>query len=515
MTDRLDTFVEVGHEPIPGAPTEAQLILEAFDGILDGSVRTIPALNLNGASERFGHVASAMLALMSQLTDRERDLSLASAAVEHGAIAMSIFGRDGRYLRVNDETCHRTGFTPEEYSSMYVWDTAPEFTQERLDQMWDAYDPATPPRFSTLVRRKDGSQVPVDLAIRVMELHGEQYIVVFSSDVSERKRTEEALLESEQKFAHAFNGNPVGMSIFDGDGLYVEMNRAWEKYTGYTREEALGHHFAELPAWENASELEAAMSAFMDNGRLEGAEVSFLTKVGDRRIGVLTAELLQIGGRACVLGTIQDVTERKRAEKERLDSIVQLEALTQQTIATMAGLVEARDPYTAGHERRVTQLAVAIGTELGFDSQTLMGLRVSAQLHDIGKMVVPAEILAKPGKLSFAEFALVKGHAEAGASMLSTIDFPWPVMQIVLQHHERLDGSGYPLGVAADEILPEARLLAVADVVEAMSADRPYRPSLGLEAALAEIQRGRSTLYDDDAVDACLRLFAEGRFSFD
>jgi len=257
------------------------------------------------------------------------------------------------------------------------------------------------------------------------------------------------------------------------------------------------------------------MNSFVEMGHVDGLEVSFLTKGGERRVGALTAEVLDVAGRACILSTMQDITARKHAEEERLASAMRLEVLTHQTIATMASLVEARDPYTAGHQRRVTSLSAAIGTELGFDKQTIAGLSVAAQLHDIGKMTVPAEILAKPGKLSYAEFALVKGHVEAGANMLSSIDFPWPVAQIVLQHHERLDGSGYPRGIAGEETLMEARVLAVADVVEAMSAHRPYRASLGLGAALAEIERGSATLFDADAVNACISVFAHNEFSFE
>jgi putative nucleotidyltransferase with HDIG domain len=182
---------------------------------------------------------------------------------------------------------------------------------------------------------------------------------------------------------------------------------------------------------------------------------------------------------------------------------------------TMARLVEARDPYTAGHEERVTSLSVAIAQEMGLDERKIVGLEVAARLHDIGKVSVPAEILAKPGRLSEAEFSLVRGHAAASGEILSSIDFPWPIAKIVVQHHERLDGSGYPNGLRNGEILTEARILAVADVVEAMWAHRPYRPSLGLEAALDEIARGRGWLYDRQAVDACIRLFRENRFSFE
>jgi HD-GYP domain-containing protein (c-di-GMP phosphodiesterase class II) len=178
-----------------------------------------------------------------------------------------------------------------------------------------------------------------------------------------------------------------------------------------------------------------------------------------------------------------------------------------QTVEVATTLSEMRDPYTAGHERRVAQVAVAISAELGFDTQRQEGLRVAGYLHDIGKIMIPSEILSKPGKLSSVEFALIKGHPQASYDVLKGVEFPWPVAMVALQHHERIDGSGYPQGLKGEAILFEARIIAVADVVEAMSSHRPYRPGLGIEKALAEIERGRATAYDAEVVDACLRLF--------
>jgi len=179
------------------------------------------------------------------------------------------------------------------------------------------------------------------------------------------------------------------------------------------------------------------------------------------------------------------------------------------TVQVATTLSEMRDPYTTGHERRVAEVSVAIGAELGFDERRLEGLRVAGYLHDIGKITIPSEILSKPGKLTPVEFQLIKGHAQASYDVLKDVEFPWPVAQVALQHHERLDGSGYPHGLKGEAILLEARIMAVADVVEAMSSHRPYRPGLGIDKALAEIERGRGSAYDPAVVDACLRLFRD------
>jgi PAS domain S-box-containing protein len=204
---------------------------------------------------------------------------------------------------------------------------------------------------------------------------------------------------------------------------------------------------------------------------------------------------------------------REQAEAELAATVKELHSQLSDTIKAMGALVGMRDPYTAAHERRVTALAVAIGADMELGEEQLEGLSFAGEVHDIGKVAVPAEILTKPAKLSGVEFTIVKMHAEASRDILSSINFRQPVVDIVAQHHERLDGSGYPDGLRGDEILPEARILAVADVVEAMASHRPYRAGLGLDAALEEVRTGAGVRYDAAAVAACERVFASG-FSF-
>ena len=209
---------------------------------------------------------------------------------------------------------------------------------------------------------------------------------------------------------------------------------------------------------------------------------------------------------------IQDITERKRAEAEAQRYLEEIELAMMATVRVASAMGEVRDPYTAGHERRVAELTAAIGEEMGFTPFQVEGLRVAGNLHDIGKITVPAEILSKPGKISATEFALIKEHAQQGYEILKDVSFPWPVAAVAQQHHERFDGSGYPQGLKGEAIILEARILAVADTVEAMSSHRPYRPGRGLEAALEEIEEFRGVRYCPQAVDACLRLFREKNY---
>jgi HD-GYP domain-containing protein (c-di-GMP phosphodiesterase class II) len=206
-------------------------------------------------------------------------------------------------------------------------------------------------------------------------------------------------------------------------------------------------------------------------------------------------------------------TERDRAVEEHQRSLEQLRESLEATVAAIAATVEMRDPYTAGHERRVADIATAIAREMQLPSERIEGIHFGALIHDLGKIKVPAELLSKPTRLTKAEFELVKEHALAGYDILKGIRFPWPVAELALQHHERMDGTGYPNGLRGDEMLVESKILAVADVVEAMASHRPYRPALGIEAALAEISAHRGTWYDSEAVDACVRLIKEERFT--
>jgi putative nucleotidyltransferase with HDIG domain len=204
----------------------------------------------------------------------------------------------------------------------------------------------------------------------------------------------------------------------------------------------------------------------------------------------------------------------RRLERELQQSYERIRKTLKGTIDAIANICEKRDPYTSGHEKRVAQLACAIAGEMGLSEDQVEGIRVTSCLHDIGKMEVPAEILSKPTRLTNIEFSLIKEHAQTGYEILKGVEFPWPVAQIILQHQERLDGSGYPNGLKGKEIMLEARILAVADTIEAMSSHRPYRPALGLDTALKEITQKKGILYDPAVVDACLMLFRRKRFQF-
>lgn len=218
------------------------------------------------------------------------------------------------------------------------------------------------------------------------------------------------------------------------------------------------------------------------------------------------------GSPLLVVKIYNDITEQKKTELELKQSMLQLRKNLSGTIQAMAMTVESRDPYTAGHQRRTSDIARCIGQEMGLSSREVDGIRMAGVIHDLGKISVPIEILSKPGKIGRPEFSIIQHHPQTGYDILKGIDFEWPIAKIVRQHHERIDGSGYPFGLAGEDILLESKILGVADVIEAMSSHRPYRPALGIDKAFGEIMGNRGILYDSDVVDATVNLYENNEF---
>ncbi len=290
----------------------------------------------------------------------------------------------------------------------------------------------------------------------------------------------------------------------DNEGKITYLNPSAEKLTGWRRTEALAKPLAKVFRIVTSQEKHAPPEVFLQSKKGELIPVEYT-------VTPLKVKSPQISGEVIVL---RNISERRRAEKEIMEGWKRLQQALEGTIQALALTIEIRDPYTAGHQRRVSELACALAKEMGMPSEELQAIKVAGDIHDIGKISVPVEILGRPSKLNEVEFGLIKTHPQVGYDILKNIDFPWPVPQIVLQHHERIDGSGYPSGLKGEEILLEARIIAVADTVEAMASHRPYRPALGIEKALAEIMKFKGILYDSEVVDNCVRLFRSGRFQW-
>ncbi|MGZ5177218.1 MAG: PAS domain S-box protein [Burkholderiales bacterium] len=328
-------------------------------------------------------------------------------------------------------------------------------------------------------------------------------------DITERKRTELALQESEGRFRAMIEQSISGTCIIDAEQRFAYVNPRLALILGYESAASITDRpVLEFVEPEDHPRVVENMRQRMA-GEAQSARYHFraIRKDGSHVTLEAHGTIGWYAGQRVVIATVQDVTELRRAEEEIEHTVAKLQRAVQSAIEVVSTIGELRDPYTHGHERRVGEIATAIAIEMGLPADRIEGIRVAGYLHDVGKIAVPAEILSKPTRLSKIEYELVKAHAQQSYEILKGMEFPWPVAESVWQHHERLDGSGYPRGLKNDEIILDARILAVADTVEAMASHRPYRAALGLDAALTEIESNRGKLYDPTVVDACLQLF--------
>jgi PAS domain S-box-containing protein len=338
--------------------------------------------------------------------------------------------------------------------------------------------------------------------------------VTLLQDVTLRKIAEEARRKAEERFRVLFETAQEGVVFASPDGEISFANESAAKILGYEDPEELkGRKTEEFYA--DPEEERLLLQDLARDGYVRGREIRLKGKEGTVVYTLLSVVPINGESAGPSYGVVfTDITARKKAEEESRANLDLYKRLLEETVNAFSSLAETRDPYLAGHQTRVTGLACAIAREMGLEEERIKGLRYAALLHDLGKLGIPLEILSKPGKLNEMEFNLIKIHPQISYSILKNIPFPWPVAEIAFQHHERLDGSGYPRGLKGEEILLEARILAVADVVEAMSSHRPYRPALGIEEALKEIESKKGKLYDPEVVDACLRLFKEKGYKF-
>jgi PAS domain S-box-containing protein/putative nucleotidyltransferase with HDIG domain len=453
------------------------------------------------------------------LRESERKLRLVTDQVTDVIWSMDL---KGNFTFVTPSAERMIGFTVEEMLSLnFSQITTPESHTMAMDLISKRMKvkKREPVVLEMKLVCKDGSKKWCEVtAIFATDDNRPSGIIGVTRDISERKQAEEALREKEETIRAFVETSQDWIWSIDLKGIHTYSNPAVENILGYTPDELIGKSSLELMHDEERQAVETKLPQWVKEKRgWQNLVLQWRHKDGRWRwlesnaVPIFDGTGKLIGFR----GVDRDISERKQAEEELQKGYDKLHDTMIATVNTLASTVEMRDPYTAGHQRRVTVLACAMAEEMGLTEEQFDGLRMAGLVHDIGKFSVPVEILNKPGRITETEFNIIKHHSQAGYNILKEIEFPWPVAQIVLQHHERLDGSGYPQGLKNGGIMLEAKILAVADVVEAMASHRPYRPALGIDVALEEIAKNRGILYEPEMVDVCKRLFIEKGFTFE
>ncbi|MDQ6967411.1 MAG: PAS domain S-box protein [Mariprofundaceae bacterium] len=366
---------------------------------------------------------------------------------------------------------------------------------------------------------KSGKAFPVELSLSAIKRDNHWYAAGILRDITERKHAEQVIRDSEEQTRLILDSTTEAIYGMDTDGLCTMVNTACVAMLGYDdSSELVGNDIHDLihhtrkdgsPYPKNECRM---IKAFIENKELHVDDEVLWRKDGSSFPASYWSHPIQKNGKTTgSVVAFLDITEQINSQHDLKESHDSLLRSLEGTIQAIAMAVEARDPYTAGHQRRVANIAVIIAREMGLDDKIVTGILWGATIHDIGKIHLPAEILSKPSRLSKLEYSLIQEHAQVGYEILKNIKFPWPIANIAHQHHERIDGSGYPQGLKGDEICLEARIVAVADVVEAISSHRPYRAALGIEVALDEIKAKRGIFYDPAAVDACLKACEENK----
>ncbi len=460
---------------------------------------------INAIAERLGRILERMMAEQELLKSQaiikdseERYHNIFNIGVD----SLFIIDQDtGAILEANNMACSTYGYTHEELLLLKNIDMSaePVQTKQATQIMKEDYI-FIPLRYH---KKKDGTVFPVEIRASLFSDKNRPVLLINTHDITLRQNSEKALNESEKLIQASFDSAIAGIVMVAKDGSFIKANKKACEIWGYSHDELTAMNFRNLTFPEDHN-IGNDLSRKMITGELDSAvfEKRYTRKDGQVIWALVsTAAIRDIQNNFQYFVTyIQDITPSKLFA-ERINNTLE------GTIQTLALVVEAKDPYTSGHQKRVAEIAVAIAEQLGLTPWQIRGLYLASTIHDLGKIQIPSEILSKPGTLTDIEFQLIKCHPEAAYNMLKDIDFPWPIAEIIYQHHERLDGSGYPRQLSVDAILLEAKILNVADVVEAMSSHRPYRAAYPIDMALAEIEKYKGIYYDTSVVEACHSVF--------
>ena len=469
-----------------------------------------------------GDILQATVRDITKRKQAEAELLLKDLVFEHSITAISIADPDGIITHANDTFARLWGY---KRRHLLIGKPIAAFLNnedEAIDIIHALNETGRWEGEYTALREDGSTFCAYGLASTIYGNSGD--VIGYQSsvlDISERKRAEASLKNAEAHFRGVIESAKDAFISMNSSGIITEWNPEAERMFGFSKAEVLGNKLSDTVVPEEYRAMHTrGLERHLETGESKvlnrSVQIHGLHKDGHLFPIELSIVPLEDSYKSLSFNAfIRDLTEQHEAQDKLRKSEATLKNSLIGTIGAICKAVEARDPYTSGHQLRVSRLAKSIAQELGLDSEKIEGVKVGAMIHDIGKIQTASEILSKPSALNRLEYQIIQTHANVGYEILKDVDFPWPVADIAHQHHEHLDGSGYPQGLKGDEICIEARIVAVADSVEAISSHRPYRPSLGTEAALNEISANRGTWYDPDVVDACLKLFKEEKFTFD
>ncbi|OOZ75446.1 hypothetical protein BOW50_11630 [Solemya velum gill symbiont] len=468
--------------------------------------------------DTFNDTRRAMLFLLEDLEENEKKYRTLVQNIP-GVVYRCLIDSNWSMLYLNDEIESITGYPVSDFINNQVRSFAsiihPDDREMVREQIMEAVNEAIPYFIDYRICNSKGDIKWVHVRGQAGFENKTEQIWLDGTivDITDRRLAEIALNESNMRLQSATNAVRDALVVIKSDdGSIVSWNPAATTIFGYSVEEAIGIKLHDLIAPERFHEaINNSMRTFSASG--EGnfvgklVELTGLRKDGSEFPIELSVSAMQLSDGFYGVGIARDISARKMAEKDKQRAAIQLKGALLGTIKSVSLTIEKRDPYTSGHQERVSKLATSIAKLLGLTDAQIEGIRLGAAIHDIGKIAIPAEILNRPGKLTELELGLIQSHPEIGFDIIKGVDFPWPVAEMIHQHHERMDGSGYPQGLKGEEIILEARIIAVADVVEAINSHRPYRPAYGIDEALDVVRKGRGVLFDSRVADACLTLF--------
>ena len=470
------------------------------------------------------HITTGVPVAVPSPEERPRPVDM----FENGPTSIILVNEDTTIAAVNAAFETLSGYTREEIEGKKSWvEFVAKEDQPRLKRYYllRRIDPGTAPdTYEFKFTGRDGNVRDVVIYISPLTATGQQSATILDlagyrkAEIQLTRAETEPLQEPEYLSDPILKNIPAAIITTDMDGtIRAASQRAVDFMTNGKAGELTGRSYFSLIRPGLVEDAREYFEIVKAAGQIARREFDFVTFDGTILQGEVSASIAHDhdGLPAGLIFAIRNTEQRQVAERKAEQSLEHLHRTLHGVITAMSKIIEMRDPYTFGHQERVSALAGAIAEEMGLSVEQLEGIEIAAKIHDIGKVYVPMEILSKPGRLSSIERQIIQAHAQGSYDILKSVEFPWPVAEIALQHHERMDGSGYPDGLQGNEIRIEAKILMIADVVEAMASHRPYRPSLGIEAALSEIKDNSGKLYDAEIAGTCIRLFREGGFSFE